>query len=165
MNFRMRSFLCAGLIGVSLPGGAVASESRTLPSSAAFLAPTAHAAAAVVHNFHAALKRGDNAVAASMLASDVLIFESGGIERSKAEYAAHHLSSDAAFAKATTHRIIHQSGAAVGGTAWIATEGRTTGTYKQQVIDIVSTETMILRRNNHLWQIVHIHWSSGKAKS
>ena len=100
-----------------------------------------------------------------MLASNVLIFESGGVERSKAEYAAHHLESDAAFAKMTTHRVIRQSGAAAGDTAWIATEGRTTGTYKEQVVNSASSETMVLRRAKRVWRIVHIHWSSGKSKS
>ena len=46
--------------------------------------------------------------------------------------------------------------------AWIATQSRTTGSYKGRTIDSASTETMILRRNTGNWKIVHIHWSSGK---
>ena len=44
--------------------------------------------------------------------------------------------------------------------AWIASEGRTTGTYKGKALDLVTTETMVLRRSGHGWKIVHIHWSS-----
>jgi ketosteroid isomerase-like protein len=45
--------------------------------------------------------------------------------------------------------------------AWVATEGRLTGTYKGKAIDLPTTETMLLRRSGRGWKIVHIHWSSG----
>ena len=64
------------------------------------IAPSAREAVAVVDAFHAALKRGDTIAAAALLVDDVLIFESGGVERTKAEYAARHLPADAAFAQA-----------------------------------------------------------------
>jgi hypothetical protein len=44
--------------------------------------------------------------------------------------------------------------------AWVSTEGRTTGSFKGKAIDLLTTETMILRRMAGDWRIVHIHWSS-----
>lgn len=120
--------------------------------------------AAVVDAFHAALSRGDTGGAAALLADDALIFESGGAERSKAEYAAHHLGADVKFAQAVPRSVTSRSGMAVGDMAWIATEGRTTGTYADRAIDSLSTETMILRKAADGWKIAHIHWSSAKAK-
>jgi ketosteroid isomerase-like protein len=122
------------------------------------------APAAVVDAFHSALARGDTEAAAALLANDALIFESGSAERSKAEYAAHHLGADAKFAQAVPRSVTARSGAAIGGGAWIATEGRTTGAYGDRAIDNLSTETMVLREETDGWRIVHIHWSSAKAK-
>lgn len=155
---------CLALAALLPTNMAVAHEPKSMSSVAMSLPVVAKPAADVVDRFHAALKRGDTATAASLLATDALIFESGGIERSKAEYASHHLAADAAFASATTHRMTRRSGSAVGNFAWIASEGTTTGNYKDRAIDSVSTETMVLRRTNGVWQIMHIHWSSAKTK-
>lgn len=129
-------------------------------SSVNALAPPARQAAAVVDSFHAALQRGDTRAALGFLANDALIFESGGVERGKAEYASHHLAADAAFSQAVPATITRRAGEAVGNVAWIATEGRTTGTYKGKPVDRRTVETMVLRRTGAGWRIVHIHWSS-----
>lgn len=101
----------------------------------------------------------------ALLASDALIFESGGAERTKAEYGSHHLAADIEFTRAVPEVVTRRSGQAFGDTAWIATEGRATGTYKAKVFDRVTTETMVLRRSNQAWRIVHIHWSSAAYKA
>lgn len=124
------------------------------------VAPSARPAAAVVDAFHAALRRSDTNAAQSYLAANALIYEAGGVERGRQEYAAHHLGADAAFARAVPSTITRRAGEAVGNIAWIATEGRTTGTYKEKAVDRVTTETMVLRRQAGGWKIVHIHWSS-----
>ncbi len=124
--------------------------------------PAARAAAASVASFHRALQHADLAVAAAQLSEEVLIYESGGVERNRAEYVSHHLPADAAFAKATSRTVTAQSAHASGDLAWIATESRTRGTFKGRAIDSGSTETMVLRRDRGTWKIVHIHWSSGK---
>ena len=164
MTHRPLKLCCLALAGLLLINAVVAHEPKSAASVSTSLPLAAKPAAEVVDRFHAALKRGDAASAASLLAAAAPIFESGGVERSKAEYASHHLAADAAFASATTHTMTRRSGSAVGDFAWIATEGTTTGTYKDRVINSVSTETMVLRRANGAWQIVHIHWSSAKAK-
>jgi ketosteroid isomerase-like protein len=134
------------------------------PSSAAVpisaVARPARPAAAVVDAFHHALQRGDIKTALGLLSNDALIFEAGGVERGRAEYASHHLAADAAFSQAVPSRITRRAGEAVGNVAWIASEGRTTGTYKGKSVDQRTVETMVLRRTAAGWKIAHIHWSS-----
>ena len=139
-----------------------AHEPARAPAPPQVLSPSAKDAAATVDAFHSALDRGDMATAAALLADEALIFESGGVERSKAEYAAHHLPADAEFSQAVSSAVTRRSGSSDGTSAWIASEGRTTGAYKGKALDLVTTETMTLRRMGADWKIVHIHWSSGK---
>lgn len=124
------------------------------------VAQSAQPAAAVVDAFHAALRRGDTETAMSHLTDNALIYEAGSVERGRQEYASHHLAADAAFARAVPGKITRRAGEVAGDVAWIATEGRTTGTYKGKAVDRVTTETTVLRRLERTWKIVHIHWSS-----
>lgn len=126
------------------------------------LPPAAAGAAATVDAFHAALRRGDAGVAAALLADDALIFEAGGVEHGKAEYAAHHLPADAEFSRSVASLVTRRAGDSHGNWAWVASEGRTTGTYQGKPIDQATTETMLLRRDGEAWKIVHIHWSSAR---
>lgn len=151
----MRIFTVALALGFATP--VQAQMSVALPADT-------RAAGAIVNAFHAALERGDTRAAAALLANDALIYESGGVERGKAEYAAHHLAADATFAKATTRVVNRQAGGADGRTAWIASESTTKGSFKNKPINSVSTETMILRRDRIGWRIVHVHWSSANVK-
>ena len=128
------------------------------------LSEPARGAAAIVDAFHAALKRGDQEAAASLMSDDALIFEEGGAERSKAEYRAQHLPADAEFSQAVRASATRRSGEAAGSLALITTEGRTTGTFRGKAVDRITTETMVLRRDGQAWKIVHIHWSSAAAK-
>jgi ketosteroid isomerase-like protein len=150
---------------ITLTPQAAATEPAAQGPSGDAVAASGRRAAEVVQSFHAALRRGDTRSAAALLADDALIFESGGVERSKAEYASHHLPADAAFAKAVPSARTRRTGYAIGDLAWIATEGRTTGTYNDKPVDRVTTETMLLRRMGKSWKIVHIHWSSGAPKN
>ena len=139
----------APLVGSELPA-----------AGPAMLAAAARGAAETVDSFHAALRRGDTRAAAALLANDALIFEEGGVERTKAEYAASHLSADAEFSKAVQSTLTRRAGQSNGKLAWIASEGRSTGVFRGSAIHRESTETMILRRTGRAWKIVHIHWSS-----
>ena len=139
----------------------LAHEPRSSGAGQVTLPASARGPAAIVDAFHAALSRGDTGSAASLLADDALIFEEGGAERSKAEYAAHHLPADAAFSKLVASTLARRTGSANGAFAWIASEGRMSGTYKGKAVDHATTETMVLRRVGRSWKIVHIHWSSG----
>ncbi len=115
--------------------------------------------ASKVAAFSTALAAGDTAAAAQLLDPAVLIFESGGAERSREEYMSHHLAADAAFLKTVHTRLLSRTGDAVGDLAWVASETRLTGS-ASKAINLRSTETMILRKRAAGWRIVHIHWSS-----
>lgn len=128
--------------------------------AAGSVAAEAAEAALVVDAFHAALKAGDTAVALALMAPEVMIFEQGGAERSRDEYASHHLGSDAAFAAASEATVARRSGWAAGDGVWIISEGRTTGQFNGRAVNRLTTETMVLKRHNDGWRIHHIHWSS-----
>jgi mono/diheme cytochrome c family protein len=129
------------------------------PRSGAALSGEAAEAAAVVDRFQRLLAQGKTRDASALLASDVLIFEGGGAERSRAEYASHHLNADSVFLKTANVAVTSRVGEATGGFAWIATESRlSTGIPKP--LDLVTTETMLLKRTSDGWRVTHIHWSS-----
>ena len=100
----------------------------------------------------------------SLLADDVLIYESGYAETSKAEYASHHLEADMAFLKGVKQSVSARAAQASGDVAWVTSQGETTGTFKDKAIDSASTETMVLRLIDRQWKIIHIHWSSADNK-
>lgn len=127
---------------------------------AAGLPAEAAPAAGAVDAFHSALGAGDTDAALALLSPDVVILEEGGAERSRHEYAGHHLPADAAFAAATEAEVTRRTGAVVGDVAWIISEGRTTGSYNGRAVDRLTTETMVLVRHGDGWIIHHIHWSS-----
>ena len=127
------------------------------------LSPDTAAAASVVDAFHAALASGNTDGALALLSPDVLILESGGAERSREEYAGHHLGSDAAFAAAVPSTVTRRAGHVVGDVAWIVTEGRITGEFNGRAVDRLTTETMVLIRHGETWMVHHIHWSSRAA--
>ena len=135
-------------------------------ASPVIAAPTlsgpAASAAAVGDAFHAALHRGDTKGAAILLSDDALIYEAGGVERSKAEYAAHHLPADAEFSKAVHETVTRSSGRSNGAMAWIASEGRYSVSFKGKAFDQLPTGTTVLRRAGSSWKIVRMHGSSKK---
>jgi ketosteroid isomerase-like protein len=155
--------IIAGAAALLLADIAVAHPEANQSANAAMIgavAPSARPAAAVVDAFHAALRRGDTKAALSYLAENALIYEAGGVERGRQEYASHHLGADSAFAQAVPGTLTRRAGEVVANIAWIATEGRTTGIFKEKAVDRVTAETMVLRRQGRAWKIVHIHWSS-----
>ena len=159
----MRKLTYLAVAGL-LVGAAVPVSAQPAKHVSEAVSPVPAEAAAVVDSFHAALERGDTAGAAALLADDVVIYESGGAERSKTEYAAHHLGADAAFAKAVRRAVTRRTGRSDGRMAWIATETTTKGTYKDRSIDSVGMETVVLERNGAAWRIKHVHWSSANVK-
>jgi ketosteroid isomerase-like protein len=138
---------------------AVATAQEIYAPVVAPMSSEAQEAAKAVDAFHAQLSGGDGAAAAALLADDALIFESGHAERSRAEYASHHAGGDAAYAAAVPSRLMRRNGFVDGDTAWIVSESRATGYYKDKPVDRVTTETMILRKTAEGWRIAHIHWS------
>lgn len=122
------------------------------------------APAVVVSEFHAALKRADEAGALGLMAPDVTIFESGGAEMSRQEYASHHLGGDIRFAAATTREVVEQREMVGDGLAIVFSLTSTTGTFGDREIDASGVETMVLRLGPAGWKIAHVHWSSRAAR-
>lgn len=156
MNTGLLTAMTLALVGLSETPLAVA---KTAEDVAALQSPVA-----TVDRFHAALTEGKVEAALKLLSDDVLIYESGRAERSKAEYASHHLKADAEFAGATQRKLVKRASWVGTDTAWVTTETETTGTFKGRALALTGTETMILRRTAGVWKIVHIHWSSATKR-
>ncbi|GAA5230945.1 hypothetical protein GCM10025794_25740 [Massilia kyonggiensis] len=90
----------------------------------------------VVRQYHAALASGDTAKALSLLSPGVQIFESGYVEKSKDEYAGHHLPADMAFAKTVNRKVLKGSERIAGELAVVMQETDTQGTHKGAAVHI-----------------------------
>ena len=134
------------------------------PAAPASTADAATAPAeAVVDRFSTALQAGDLDTAGGLLAEDVLILESGGAERSRAEYLEHHAISDAEFLKAAHVQRTGRTVRVHGDFAWVGSEAEIHASSQGQPLTLLSTETMVLHKELDGWRIVHIHWSSHAA--
>jgi ketosteroid isomerase-like protein len=145
---------------LSSSAGAHDAEASPAATPPPVVAANAGTPAAAVEAFQSALVNGDRDSALSWLDPAIVIFESGGAEMSREEYAAHHLDSDLAFLAATKHDVLDRQVQSAGETAWVLSRTRTTGRFRDRPIDVDGVETMVLRRLNGDWRIVHIHWSS-----
>ncbi|CAN5141136.1 hypothetical protein BH09GEM1_BH09GEM1_19770 [soil metagenome] len=115
--------------------------------------------AATVARFHAALAAGDSAAALSLLAPDALIVESGDVQ-TRAEYRAHHLPADIAFAAAvpSTRRVVDVT--VRGDVAWVTATSVTQGDWRGRPINSAGAELTVLSRTKDGWLIQAVHWSS-----
>jgi len=118
----------------------------------------------VVRAFHEVLASGDSTTALSLLAVDVVIYESGGVEASREEYRSHHLPADMAFASSTEREVTVERSGRSGDVAWVLSRARTTGTFRDSEIDSMGIETMLLVLAPNGWRIQHIHWSFQRAE-
>ena len=135
------------LLALFMPASVMAGEEPDTPAS-------------VVSAFHAALASGEKERVLELLDPDVLIFESGGAELSRGEYASHHLNADMEFSAATTRTIVDQQVSEVAGAAWTLTRSETRGMFREKEVDVLGVETVVLRHGDRGWRIVHFHWSS-----
>lgn len=154
-------FLAASLIVFALSATALPSGAKADASAAA--ADAGKAALETVEAFHAALDGGDGSRAAALLAEDLIVFEGGHAERTKAEYAQGHLPADMAFSREVRTEVTASSVRTAGEVAVVMRETRTTGAYNGKPVDSIGVETMVLRRGPGGWLIQHIHWSSRKV--
>lgn len=134
----------------------------TFSVSAATLAqdrPDSATVAATVERFHAAVAAGDSALALSLLASDAVVLESGGIE-TREEFRAHHLPADIAFAQAVKSERGPMRVTIRGDVAWASSTSTTTGEYRGRQVNSTGAELVVLARSGREWRITAIHWSS-----
>lgn len=115
--------------------------------------------AAAADLFGQALKAGNEAAVRSLLDENVLIFESGNVESSLAEYASHHMAADFAFMAGMEKEVLSRRVFADGDMAVVSTRYRMYGSYKGKDYDQVSSETLVMEKNAMGWKILHIHWS------
>ncbi len=157
-QYRLYPVIGATLLGLSAAGCAYDKGQRadTHPQNGSN-------AAGVADAFEAAIVKGDEATAKTLLAPDVLIYESGGQETSRDEYAAHHMKGDMAFLAGSKREVLSRASGGNDQHAWVTTRSRITGRHKDKDVDILSTESMMLKNTSEGWRIVHIHWSSRPA--
>ena len=143
--------------------------SRWLPPLALLLAAFAPAAvaaqadetavAATVDAYHSALASGDSTTALALLADDVTILESGGVE-DKEHYRSGHLAGDMRFAQAVERDRGEVTVRIVGDIAWAWSTSVTQGRMGEREINSQGAELMVLQRVDGEWLIKAIHWSS-----
>jgi len=115
--------------------------------------------AAVVAKFHASLAAGDSSAALALLADDVTILESGGVE-TKTQYRTGHINGDMSFAKAVPS-VRTVTGVRVrGDAAWVTSSSVTQGESNGRQINSTGAELVVLTRNGGAWKIRAVHWSS-----
>lgn len=122
--------------------------------------PGSEAIAAIADQLHAALSSGDIDTVRSLLAPDILIYESGNAETSLEEYASHHMPADMAFLAAMDKTLLSRQVLAGTDMAVVNSRSRLSGSYRDEDLDIVSTETLVLQQTGGVWRIIHAHWSS-----
>lgn len=155
----MKRLILIAVLALLAPA-AMAHETAVAPAAAQVLNEAADPAIAVVDAFHAALGSGESEAVLALLSDEVMVLEEGGAERSREEYAGHHLPADMAYAAATEAEITRRVAWVEGDIAWVLTEGRTSGAFNGRPVYRLTAETMILHRQAEGWRIRHIHWSS-----
>ena len=113
----------------------------------------------VVDRFHGALKTGDSVAVMRFLAPDAVILEGGFLE-SRTDYASGHLSADMAFVAGVTSKIVERTVTIGNDAAWVSTMSDTDGTYNDREIHSRGAELVVLSRDDDVWRIRAIHWSS-----
>ena len=166
--------LTTSLVLVLAIGGEMTAAAQTQPAPAAHehsvqtagvapgmdVSPEAEAAVMVVDRFGEALAAGDMKTVETLLDPEVLILESGGAERGRAEYMSYHAIADAQFLASTHSQLKHRRARIAGGLAWVGSENELHASKDGKPMTLLSTETMVLKLTGGDWRIVHIHWSS-----
>jgi len=113
-----------------------------------------------LEQFHAALASGNSRQALDALAENVLIYESGHKETSRADYAKSHLAADMAFSQGVKRMVSSSRQILMDSHALVMQETETSGVYKGKPVHLIGLETTLLVKRDNAWRIEHIHWSS-----
>lgn len=114
---------------------------------------------AVIQRFDSLMAAGDSAGLLALLADDVVVLESGGME-TRAEFRSHHLPADIQFARAVKARQGPITVRVQGDVAWASSTTIVEGELRGRAINSISAELMVLSREAGGWNIRAIHWSS-----
>jgi len=118
------------------------------------------APAAIADQFGQALRTQDTLALEALLLPDVIIAEGGSAELSYTEYAGHHMKADMAYLANITTQPLSRDVMQSGDLATVITQSENVGNYKGESVHNRTMETMTLRREEGVWKIAHIHWSS-----
>ena len=148
----------AAATAVASIGTAAASS---VPIEVSYEGPDSVAAVATVTAFRTALASGDSAAVLRLLAPDVVIVEAGGVE-TLADYRAHHLPGDIAYARALPGVHTLKNVVVSGDVAWVTSTSVTEGQYNGRAVNSAGAELIVLARakGGAPWMIRAVHWSS-----
>lgn len=133
------------------------------------LAPQAASARALddplvtVNVFRGALLDGNVGTALTMLAPDVVVYQGGGEEGSREDYAKNQIRKDIAHLAAYYVEEKNQKHDVQDNLAWVSTRLRLLGKSTEKPVEHFGTETVVLRRTLSGWLIVHRHWSDSAS--
>lgn len=163
--FRIFSLILASQMALSLTAAAhePAITSSGKPVTVEDITPSAADAVKVVDAFSAAIKAAKITDAGNLLDPKALILESGSSERIRDEYLQSHAMADAAFMQTAQQQLRYRQARAEGNVAWVGSESMLRTVKDGKEVVILSTETMVLRKGQDGWRIIHIHWSSRPA--
>ncbi|HEY1077081.1 MAG TPA: nuclear transport factor 2 family protein [Fontimonas sp.] len=156
-----------GLAAAATVNATATPEASAAPADAAAATPTPDPGAAVmavVIDFHRAIEEGYREGAVRLLDENLIVFESGFVEASRAEYAAAHLGADLQYAMTVKREVIHTQTMVSGNVAVALSQTRSKGEFAGAKINLTNTETMVLRLGPDGWKIAHIHWSGHELK-
>lgn len=156
MNRSLLLFLAFSWAGTLVPMSVARAEDPGTTSRAA-AEPLATA-----ERFSSALSSGDREGVLDCLAVDAVIFEHGGAELSREEYADHHLAGDLEYLRAIEVRVVERRVLGGGDRVVVLTRTESSGEFRGKPVSSRGTETLVLERRDQRWAIVHVHWSSGK---
>lgn len=115
--------------------------------------------------FHEAMRSRNREKVLSMLAPDLVVFETGYLQSTRDEYVKNNLSDDIKFASALEYRPLSRGVIGSGESMTVLTKASIRGVFGDQRVDLVQSETMTLRRTKTSWEIVHLHWSAHPRSS
>jgi|TARA_R100001460_G_scaffold53573_3_gene92673 ketosteroid isomerase-like protein len=115
--------------------------------------------AKTLNDLETAIVENDSEKAGEILHDDVTILEGGGME-TKSEYLSHHFHSDGKFLSAMNREEVSQEISVEGNMAWVTSKTKMTGTYSGRDIDLSSLELAVLKKENGMWKVIALHWSS-----
>ena len=152
MKLRYRTYVAIAVaIGVSLAPHATKAQDAEA------------AVIEVVDAYHTALASGDSTTALALLADDVTILESGGVE-DKEHYRSGHLSGDMRFAEAVPRERSEITVQVIGDVAWAWSTNTAQGRMGEREVNSQGAELVVLARADAGWKIKAIHWSSRQRR-
>ena len=114
----------------------------------------------VIDDFHQSLKKRDSALALSVLARDVVVFESGRSDPGRDDYAVSHLALDLKLATQAEWTLVNRRFGGSDKESWVLSAYQVKGRVDGVPVNRVYLETAIVRNIGGMNRIIHLHWSS-----